>query len=411
MLYTCNSSGIHNISEAVRYGIVSYDWSNAKKLWANSQPMDDAERLTRQAELVQSLDPGIQGEQPRVWVYRNKVKALNWFTSVREKLDDPQYAGWFVTFKHYKGRESNNSYHVPACDWYGNTSQPPKCSGFYHDQGQTPNHPGANQSVYHVDGACTFQCNCGPVNPCGEYTFDHRNESFSEWFINGYMINNQTLLHKPAINLGWLDDEISLQGVSEGAPYPTWVADTGSTPKDMQDHVDAFRRNIAKLQKATVENGGFYWQMITGRGPLIRPTPAGTYRRKTAYNVTAEKCASTLRKQYCTTAPEAWRSAHLYQVWPTDPNIGEQAVAEFLLTRGDFAWIGYSWSGCESAEKQFPRPVEWDYDYGGKALGPCRESELKPGVFTREYPKATVEWDCHSGRGSVTRHMNTYAHV
>ena len=56
----------------------------------------------------------------------------------------PQYAGWFVRFKHYQGQQSNNSYAVPACDWYGNATHPPKCSGFYHDQTQTPEHPGAN---------------------------------------------------------------------------------------------------------------------------------------------------------------------------------------------------------------------------------------------------------------------------
>ena len=59
-----------------------------------------------------------------MWVYRNKIKGLNWYSSVREKLDDPQYDGWFVKFKDYKGTSptdpaSNNSYHVPACDWYG----------------------------------------------------------------------------------------------------------------------------------------------------------------------------------------------------------------------------------------------------------------------------------------------------
>ena len=50
-------------------------------------------------------------------VSRNTIKALNWYTSVREKLDDPQYEGWFVKFKDYKGPQSNGSYHVPACDW------------------------------------------------------------------------------------------------------------------------------------------------------------------------------------------------------------------------------------------------------------------------------------------------------
>lgn len=403
ILYTCNKTGMHDVKEAVRYGVVAYDWSNAKALWANAQPMNTDEMLTAQAERVLAVDPGIKGEQPRVWVYRNKIKGLNWFGSVREKLDDARYSGWFVKFRDYQGPRSNNSYHVPACDWFGNATHPPKCSGFYHDQRQTPEHPGASHSVYPVDGACVNQCNCGPTNPCGEYTFDHRNASFSEWFINGLMISNLTLLHEPIpINVGWIDDEISLEGMSEGAPYPTWVADTASTPGEMQDHVDSFRRNVARLQKAIVRHGGFYWQMITGRGPLVRPKPAGTYRKKQPYNVTPAKCASTLRQHYCTPTPDAWRSAHLYEVWPTDPGIGEQAVAEFLLTRGDFAWIGYSWTGCES-KKHFPRPMEWDADYGGKANGPCVESG-HPGVFVREYPKATVKWDCNRGMGEVILH-------
>lgn len=59
---------------------------------------------------------------------------------MREKLDDPAYSGWFVRFKDYKGPQSNNSYHVPACTYE-------KCSGFYHDQEQTPEYP-------HGDGSC-----------------------------------------------------------------------------------------------------------------------------------------------------------------------------------------------------------------------------------------------------------------
>ena len=126
-----------------------YDWSNAKQLWANAHPMSSEELLTKQAELILAADPGLGPDyQPKVWVYRNTIKALNWYSSVREKLDDPAYSGWFVKFKGYKGRSSNNSYHVPACDWYGNATHPPKCSGFYHDQAQTPEHPfGYNAST------------------------------------------------------------------------------------------------------------------------------------------------------------------------------------------------------------------------------------------------------------------------
>lgn len=34
----------------------------------------------------------------QVFVYRNVVKALNWFSSVRVLLDDPAYAGFFLRF-------------------------------------------------------------------------------------------------------------------------------------------------------------------------------------------------------------------------------------------------------------------------------------------------------------------------
>ena len=34
-----------------------------------------------------AADAGVPGEQPRVWLYRNKIMALNWYGMVREKLD------------------------------------------------------------------------------------------------------------------------------------------------------------------------------------------------------------------------------------------------------------------------------------------------------------------------------------
>ena len=50
---------------------------------------------------------------------------------------------------------------------------------------QTPNHPGGGPA-YPVDGECFEQCDCGTVNPCGEYIFDHRGapvngQSFRDW--------------------------------------------------------------------------------------------------------------------------------------------------------------------------------------------------------------------------------------
>jgi hypothetical protein len=45
---------------------------------ANAHPMNSEELLTKQAEMVLAADPGLEGYAPRVWVYRNTIKALNW---------------------------------------------------------------------------------------------------------------------------------------------------------------------------------------------------------------------------------------------------------------------------------------------------------------------------------------------
>ena len=38
------------------------------------------------------------GIEQKVWVYRNLVKALPWYSLVREKLNDTAYAGFFLKF-------------------------------------------------------------------------------------------------------------------------------------------------------------------------------------------------------------------------------------------------------------------------------------------------------------------------
>jgi hypothetical protein len=75
-------SGFHNASYAAQFGVVSYDWSNAKLLWAQDHPMTCEEALTKQAEMVlaeMGSQAALPGAQPRLWVYRNTIKALNWY--------------------------------------------------------------------------------------------------------------------------------------------------------------------------------------------------------------------------------------------------------------------------------------------------------------------------------------------
>jgi hypothetical protein len=76
-----------------------------------------------------------------------------------------------------------------------------------------------------------------------------------------------------------------------------------------------------------------------------------------------------------------------------------QILTENLLRR----WIGTGWVGCTpsngpegSGENQtYVRPLELDVDYGVPLDGDlCKETA--PGVFGREFTKASVELDCNS---------------
>jgi hypothetical protein len=367
----CNDSGFHDVEEAIQYGIVSYDWSNAKQLWVNngngSQPMNDEELLTTQAEMVMAADQ--KPNRTKVWIYRNTIKALNWFSAVREKLDDPAYSSWFIRFD----PGQNGNYSQPACDvnW-----SPPKCSPFWHDQAQSPAYPEG-------DGSCANPCFCG-INPCGEYIFDHRNASFSKWFLDEWMISNETLLHE-GINGLLLDDHMLKTGPTE--THGHFLADTGLSIAEMADSVQAYNTNMETLWSTIVERGGFAWDLFQG-GKFF------------GVKTKEPKCLSILRN-ICGPNNEQDAVAEFYKMSPGESLLtdGAQYTAAFLLTRGIFAWIGFEWAGCRNSH--YPRPVEWDADYG-TPNGNCTEVSGQNGSFVRHFSKATVTWDCSSGKGSIS---------
>ena len=151
-----------------QWGIVDIDWENSRRLWAGNlsrapgpaRPMCERNMIT-QVEKLKAARPNV-----KAWVYRNIVKADNWFESVQKVLDDPQYAGWFVRFD--AARLANNSTTSPPCD---SNYDPPKCSPFYHDQTLVPNVPdphSGDPARRRPAGACVGACDCGK-HPCGEY--------------------------------------------------------------------------------------------------------------------------------------------------------------------------------------------------------------------------------------------------
>lgn len=407
-----------------------------------------------------------------VFVYRNLVKALPWYSSVRNKLLDPAYAGWFLKFS------PDVTHHVPNCSTDASGT---KCSAFYHDQEQTPR-PGAAGPTRVKDGAwyiynntndvsglrpgwktitdggpqptwdacraaaekagrkmftwwvypkaalgdCWFSsdwnttspppepqkslptveaghvsgyrpdtgetpppslgtvgqmcangvCDCGPGLPCGEYLWDHRNASLREWLVDEF-VGGPNGLANPSVDGFFFDDGWSVKA----DPVPSWAPpsyrqcdmavgggateedffctrDMGLTPGDVQAIHGNWSATMAAVMEKVDRGQGFVFQQLASRDAsldLKDPRPGcAAYMRKA--------CMANSTVQQLPLLFEFTRKA-FHDPFPLPFPLED--VAMFLLVRGPYAWIGYSWMGCNTGEvADFLRPKEVNVDYG-----------------------------------------------
>lgn len=123
-------------------------------------------------------------------------------------------------------------------------------------------------------------------------------------------------------------------------------------------------------------------------------------------------CGHQLRSNWCSNDTIADKTAVFFGVQRAQANdtaMAEQKTAEFLLLRGNWSWIGYDWNGCHTQSNYYPRPSQWNEDFG-VPLERCYEvpnanasNTTKTGVFTRSWSKATVTWDCNAYAGNIKR--------
>ena len=389
----CNESGYHNVSEAIKFGWAQYDWSNAKKVWVNHHPMDCGAMLTEQAAMVHARDPSV-----KLGVYRQSIKALPWLSVVREKLEDPAYSSWFIKFGDYKAGTNHSSgdpdtYNTNPCD-------ATKCSGLYHEQTQVPEWTGDRKHV--VDGNCQEECDCGKL-PCGNYIFDHRNDSFSEWFLSdgGPIISEHTiLLHNSTGIVGlYLDDQVTTNRggsvfISEANTY--FQKDTGLSIQQGEALLQAFKGNMERLYDRIIHLGGFAWQMFW------EPDSNGQADGRSCHAVLGNACKPN--------NPDFEQRPLLYGAnqgtnGTFDYTAAEQSTVNFLLTRGKYALLGYDWNGCygdgvngAKLSQGYHRSPLWDTDFG-VPLGSCFEVGKGSGLFQRNWSKATVRWNCSGPSG------------
>lgn len=379
----CNSSGVYDPVLASKFGIASFDWSNQKSTWAAAKPMTDEELLVSQARLVKA-----QNGAGRIFTYFNIVKALPWMSSVREKLQDPDYSGFFLKF------DPTVIPHVPACDDVTGV-----CSVFYHDQLQSPSIAGPGR---HPDGVCEGYCDCGVGVPCGEYLFDHRNGTMLQDFLISILTGPTFLgldgggtISGMFIDDFWCSNLLNGTGAcTDPVQGPTEIdahsqLDMGLSDNDIKDITLGWLDTMTKAQAAIVKAGGYTWSLMPGQDnanamPLTLAPGA--------------QCVAHLQHA-CTTS--AWEEAPLLMgisnANTTSPLFNAE-LAGFLLMRGGSAYLGWGeWGMTWPWSVEVPRVFESGF-WGVPSEG-CKEGPQ--GVFTRVYPAGTVQLNCSSFVGVV----------
>jgi len=393
----CNHSGMMDMTGDIgKFGIVDYDWNNGKSIWASKDPFTTEELLITQAILRKNqicpeacpLPDGCPNKtacpQGKTWIYRNFVKAFPWYTTVREKVQDPQYSGWFLKFN----PKNTTPYNVPVCD---DLFDPPKCTDLYHNKDHSTEH-----GMQCVDNPC----DCGNI-PCGEYIYDHRNGSMlQDWLVEVYA-GGATGLANPNVDGFFIDDTWSKAGPAESDPAT--LRDIGLSTQDVADIQKGWEENMAKVKQAILKTNGFNWQMFD----------VG-HRTNAEAPFAKEDCTNYMRTTGCTGSLTNQSLFYGY----TDQHVNlteipyfEQDLAAFLSIRGPYAWLGYSWIGCNEFPVtpksdivyHFPPALSEDY---GEPLGLCAETSEGSEIFVRKWSKATVTLDCKNWQGSIDMTKN-----
>jgi hypothetical protein len=250
-----------------------------------------------------------------VWVYRNGIKALPWYTLVRTKVTDPTYAPWFMRFSDtFIANKTAPANHKKLCD---DNYNPPRCSELYHDHAQTPGYP-------HGDGNCAAPgCDVGSV-PVGEYLFDPRaanhsikGQTLAEWYVDEYLFG-PTGAGNPNISGFYFDDHWTMSGPSEMDGHA--ASDMGLSNADLTELVSSFNWIQAKAYSEILKRGKFSWNQFWNGTPertawIDCPDPMVTPPTSKAEGAGPAKCAADV-KALCDKGSYAQKYAMVYTFAP-----------------------------------------------------------------------------------------------
>jgi hypothetical protein len=191
-------------------------------------------------------------------------------------------------------------------------------------------------------------------------------------------------------------------GATEENPYCS--EDIGLTASDVADITSNWSATVAAAQTGAMKQKGFLWgsaSEFVGTGARsIAPS-------RWTPHVPNATCAQDLRR-HCAINSSFHEGALLFEFtrktfqdpFPLPTIV--QDLAQFLLVRGEFAWLGHNWMGCFTPKNEELwvaniRPKQLDVDYGVPLDEYCHETSTGSGIFQRRWSKAgTVEMDCNT---------------
>lgn len=373
------------------WGIVTLDFESQEMLWGHHSPKNSDEMMLAQAVQMKSIAP-----DTKIYVYRNLAQAYANFAQFREKLEDPLYSDWWLKF----GPEST----MPRCELNPRLNRT-LCSDLFHAK-----------SGWTENGH-----DCGDVIPCGDYVFNHRNQSLRKWLVEEHMLGAMGMAH-PGVDGYLIDDWYTkyddLYGPSEISGFIGPGSGIEANSTEMRELYGNWSLTTQQALEGVLKMNGFTWSgfncmLDTDGGYGCPPSSlAGCGLHKTEGVPRANNLASApqwhgRRKGWanasdCTAwTREACSPESVFSKIPTMLAYGDDEslyadVAQFLLTRGEYGYMGYGWHGCV----QTPPPSNvYDYDYG-TPVGLC--TETTSGVFTRRWTKATIIMDCNTMTPNIT---------
>ena len=172
--------------------------------------------------------------------------------------------------------------------------------------------------------------------------------------------------------------------------YDGVISDLGFDAAQVRAQTAGWVQTMQEVQAAVIKAGGWSWAwFLPAKTPPKGEAGCAAYFRSAETKAFAKAAIQMSMAHTQTTDPADHRSTYRY----TSP---VEDIASFLLVRGQFAWLGAGWAGCDCYP---PFIAEFQRDYGTPL--DASYTEVGQGVFARRWSKADVRFNCSAYKGTI----------